>query len=156
MTRVMGQYGTEEIRYPFRLCEAVTPALTKLHPSSILDNLHFRCLDRLKSQNRLTKAQDNNDPDTPDSPDSDEGPGVFDATQRQFNGEGKSMEVKTSSYQALLTLSRVCFIFLISCVCACVYLSMCVCVCQCALCCLQVLFILSLKLDAFFNQILHF
>ena len=52
------------------------------------------------------------DPDTPDSPDSDEAPGEFDATQRPCSADnrgGKTMEVKTSSYQALLTLSRVSF-----------------------------------------------
>ena len=96
--------------YFFRLCEAVTPALTNLHPSSILDNLHFRCLDRLKSQNRLTKAQDNTEPDTPDSPDTLDGNALLPGAKKEPNGDGrecKTMDIKTSSYQALLTLSRV-------------------------------------------------
>ncbi|XP_053399583.1 bridge-like lipid transfer protein family member 1 isoform X2 [Mercenaria mercenaria] len=84
-----------------RLCEAVTPTLTNLHPSSILDGLHSRCLDRLKSQNRLKKVENSTDAETPDI---DTSP-----TQRQFSSESRSKgnEIKTSSYQALITLPRI-------------------------------------------------
>ena len=77
--------------------------MTNLHPSSILDGLHFGCLDRLKSQNRLKKGEGTPDAETPDSD--------VPTTQRQFSADGKlnskAAEIKTSSYQALISLPRV-------------------------------------------------
>ncbi|XP_052791422.1 bridge-like lipid transfer protein family member 1 isoform X3 [Mya arenaria] len=82
-----------------RMCEAVTPALSQLHPSSILDGLHFRCLDILKSQNRLKKGENGLDTNTPDSDTT--GP------QQQFSAESRAPDMKTSSYQALISLPRI-------------------------------------------------
>ncbi|KAH9519850.1 hypothetical protein Btru_071066, partial [Bulinus truncatus] len=41
-----------------RYVEAVTPTLSKLHPSSLIDGLHSQCLDRLKQQNKLKKDKE--------------------------------------------------------------------------------------------------
>ncbi|KAH3829887.1 hypothetical protein DPMN_103118, partial [Dreissena polymorpha] len=82
-----------------RMCEAVTPALTNLHPSSILDGLHFRCLDILKSQNRLKKVESDHDPETPEGD-----PG---SNQGQLGVDSRAPDMKTSSYQALITLPRI-------------------------------------------------
>ncbi len=37
----------------FRYIEAVTPVLAELHPSAIVDGLHFQCSNEVKAQNRL-------------------------------------------------------------------------------------------------------
>ncbi|KAK3599977.1 hypothetical protein CHS0354_012630 [Potamilus streckersoni] len=91
-----------------RFAESVTPALSKLHPSSIIDGLHSRCLDRLKSQNRLMKAQSALDSESPDEDIT--GQEFQDDAQKLGNSESKmakSMEMKTYSYKALFTLSRI-------------------------------------------------
>ena len=90
-----------------RLCEAVTPTLTNLHPSSILDGLHSRCLDRLTSQNRLKKGDGGLEPETPDSDEPEEKPGTSSDTRFM-----KSSEMKTSSYQALISLPKVCYCYM--------------------------------------------
>ena len=38
-----------------RYIEAVTPVLAELHPSAIVDGLHFQCSTTVKAQNRLKK-----------------------------------------------------------------------------------------------------
>ncbi|KAL3880212.1 hypothetical protein ACJMK2_032469 [Sinanodonta woodiana] len=91
-----------------RFAESVTPALSKLHPSSIIDGLHSRCLDRLKSQNRLMKAQSALDSESPDEDIT--GQEFHSDAQKLGNNESKmakSMEMKTYSYKALFTLSRI-------------------------------------------------
>lgn len=83
-----------------RLCEAVTPTLSSLHPSAILDGLHFRCLDRLKSQNRLKKVEESLETDSPD----------YDVLAQRFSStesRPKQTEIKTSSYQALISIPKI-------------------------------------------------
>ncbi|XP_056013431.1 bridge-like lipid transfer protein family member 1 isoform X4 [Ostrea edulis] len=81
-----------------RYAEAVTPTLQSLHPSSIVDGLHSQCLDRLKRQNRLKKGkmsgEDSAEKQVPD---------------RQFSTDSRNQEgeMKTSSIQALLTVSKI-------------------------------------------------
>lgn len=71
-----------------RYIEAVTPVLSTLHPSSIVDRLHSRCLDRLKQKNRLKKL----------SPDD---------LNESGNTRKEPMETKTSSIQAYFSLSKI-------------------------------------------------
>ncbi|XP_036364401.1 transmembrane protein KIAA1109 homolog isoform X4 [Octopus sinensis] len=71
-----------------RYIEAITPVLSKLHPSSIIDRLHSRCLDRLKQKNRLKKHS------------SDE---IHDSN----SSRREPMEMKTSSIQAYFSLSKI-------------------------------------------------
>ena len=82
-----------------RYVEAVTPALSKLHPSALIDGLHSQCLDRLKQQNKLKKLGEGDE--SIGSPTS--------SAQRHesVNGEEGLDVAKTSSLQALFTLPRV-------------------------------------------------
>ena len=82
----------------YRYTESVIPTLTALHPSSIIDGLHSQCLDGLKRQNRLKKLKN--------KPDSDNRRSM---PERQFSTDSRSSsgEMKTSSIQALFTLSKV-------------------------------------------------
>jgi hypothetical protein len=85
-----------------RYAEAVIPTLTALHPSAIIDGLHSQCLDRLKRQNRLKKTKTKSDTDP-----------VKQIPDRQFSTEIRASngEMKTTSIQALFTLSKVCLLF---------------------------------------------
>jgi len=69
-----------------------------MHPSAIIDGLHSQCLDRLKRQNRLKKAKTKSDTDP-----------VNQVPDRQFSTEARASnrEMKTTSIQALFTLSKV-------------------------------------------------
>lgn len=81
-----------------RYAEAVIPTLTALHASSIIDGLHSQCIDGLKRQNRLKKVKERTESD-----------GTKHPPERQFSTESRSSsgEMKTSSIQALFTLSKV-------------------------------------------------
>ena len=82
-----------------RYVEAVTPTLSKLHPSALIDGLHSQCLDRLKQQNKLKKLGEGDE--SVGSPTS--------SAQRHesVSGEEGLDVAKTSSLQALFTLPRV-------------------------------------------------
>lgn len=82
-----------------RYAEAVTPTLMLLHPSSIVDGLHSQCLERLKRQNRLKKGKTSGEDDIEKQ-----------VPERQFSTDSRNQEgeMKTSSIQALLTVSKVC------------------------------------------------
>lgn len=75
----------------------MTPTLKLLHPSSIVDGLHSQCLERLKRQNRLKKGKPSEDAAEKEVP------------ERQFSTDSRNQEgeMKTSSMQALLTVSKV-------------------------------------------------
>jgi len=45
-----------------RYIEAVTPMLSALHPSSIIDGLHFQCTSAVEQQNKLKAAQASSQP----------------------------------------------------------------------------------------------
>ncbi|XP_065930911.1 bridge-like lipid transfer protein family member 1 isoform X5 [Magallana gigas] len=81
-----------------RYTEAVTPTLMLLHPSSIVDGLHSQCLERLKRQNRLKKGKTSGEEDTEKQ-----------VPERQFSTDSRNQEgeMKTSSIQALLTVSKI-------------------------------------------------
>ncbi|BFZ14882.1 hypothetical protein BsWGS_17921 [Bradybaena similaris] len=77
-----------------RYIEAVTPTLSKLHPSSLIDGLHSQCLDRLKQQNKLKKGKrcdDNKHEETADN----------------LASSKDVTPVKTSSLQALFTIPKI-------------------------------------------------
>ncbi|XP_035828649.1 transmembrane protein KIAA1109 homolog isoform X2 [Aplysia californica] len=76
-----------------RYVEAVTPTLSKLHPSALIDGLHSQCLDRLKQQNKLKKGKG--------SEESKEG------QEDELQACGDVTPVKTSSLQALFTLPKI-------------------------------------------------
>ncbi|KAL5011394.1 hypothetical protein ScPMuIL_009945, partial [Solemya velum] len=84
-----------------RYADAVVPTLDTLHPSSIIDGLHTRCLDRLKCQNRLKKSEDNFDLNSPQQEE------VKSMTENSFDGHQRTEETRTSSLQALFTLSKI-------------------------------------------------
>ncbi|XP_055893241.1 bridge-like lipid transfer protein family member 1 isoform X2 [Biomphalaria glabrata] len=75
-----------------RYVEAVTPTLSKLHPSALIDGLHSQCLDRLKQQNKLKKDKEWSQNKTEDS---------FDNTSTELS------PAKKTSLQALFTLPKV-------------------------------------------------
>jgi len=45
-----------------RYIEAVTPMLSALHPSAIIDGLHFQCTSAVEQQNKLKAAQASSQP----------------------------------------------------------------------------------------------
>jgi len=45
-----------------RYIEAVTPMLATLHPSAIIDGLHFQCTSAVEQQNKLKAAQASSQP----------------------------------------------------------------------------------------------
>ena len=85
-----------------RYVEAVTPTLSKLHPSALIDGLHSQCLDRLKQQNKLKKLAEG---------DESIGSPTACAQRQSVSGEEGLDVAKTSSLQALFTLPRVSYQF---------------------------------------------
>ncbi|XP_059164299.1 bridge-like lipid transfer protein family member 1 [Physella acuta] len=76
-----------------RYVEAVTPTLSKLHPSSLIDGLHSQCLDRLKQQNKLKKGKEwENKPEE---------------SNDNLSSSKEVMPAKTSSLQALFTIPKI-------------------------------------------------
>ena len=82
----------------------MTPTLSKLHPSALIDGLHSQCLDRLKQQNKLKKLSEG---------DEGIGPPTTSAQHQSVSGEEGLDVAKTSSLQALFTLPRVSGAFLV-------------------------------------------
>ena len=84
--------------YVNRFIESVTPSLACLHPSSLIDGLHTKCIEKVKCQNRLAKA---NAADVQDQTDVTDTPG-------STSDEKNKIEVfKTSSFQAFFSLPKV-------------------------------------------------
>ena len=83
--------------FSHRYVEAVTPTLSKLHPSALIDGLHSQCLDRLKQQNKLKKGKGS---DEEGKSEEESGSGVV-------QGSKEVTPVKTSSLQALFTIPKV-------------------------------------------------
>ncbi|CAL1545950.1 unnamed protein product, partial [Lymnaea stagnalis] len=77
-----------------RYVEAVTPTLSKLHPSSLIDGLHSQCLDRLKQQNKLKKGKGIDENKSEESTDN-------------LSTSKDVTPAKTSSLQALFTLPKI-------------------------------------------------
>ncbi|GFS00731.1 hypothetical protein ElyMa_001078900 [Elysia marginata] len=74
--------------------EAVTPTLSRLHPSALIDGLHSQCLDRLKQQNKLKKGKEW---------EGNKEEGSYD----NLSSSKEVTPVKTSSLQALFTLPKI-------------------------------------------------
>ena len=85
----------------YRYVEAVTPVLAALHPSSIVDSLHFQSCSAVKAQNKLSETGASgagSGPDAPPIPSSSAG---------ETDGESK-----TSRLQVMISLSKVCMLII--------------------------------------------
>ncbi|KAL8603413.1 hypothetical protein ACOMHN_053080 [Nucella lapillus] len=80
--------------------QAMTPTLSKLHPSALIDGLHSQCLDRLKQQNKLKKLTEGDDLAGSPTP-----PPLAPPPLAPSGEEGLDV-AKTSSLQALFTLPK--------------------------------------------------
>ena len=88
--------------------EAVTPVLQKLHPSAIVDAMHFKVVSSVKAQNKL--KQHENDGETTDRKDDKQ---MSDTDQQmEFSEKIGDKEEKTSQLQVMFSLSRVCMVFM--------------------------------------------
>ena len=90
----------------FRMVEAVTPTLAKLHPSAIVDELHFRCSSDVIAQNKLKKQASQTE-----CPERKEG-GRDNAGHKSDTSPGSGStesDTKTSRLQVMVSLSRVSF-----------------------------------------------
>ncbi|CAH1776489.1 unnamed protein product [Owenia fusiformis] len=76
-----------------RYIEAVTPTITKLHPSSIVDKLHFRSSSAVKAQNKLKEQGVGGSTDENDGEKKDE--------------KKLAEETKASQFQLMVTMSKI-------------------------------------------------
>ena len=98
-----------------RYLEAVTPVLAKLHPSTIVDSLHFKCTDAVQAQNKLKHEE----VERPAPPCSSVPAGASSSRWKQPAARSKEpaavaeqveeakQESKTSRLQLMLTLNKV-------------------------------------------------
>ena len=90
----------------FRYLEAVTPTLQSLHPSSIVDAMHFKVVSSVKAQNKLKQEEDSGEfMEKKDEKETD---------MRKQHDKGDlseqnvdEMKSKTSRLQVMFSLSRV-------------------------------------------------
>ena len=79
----------------FRYVEAVTPVLASLHPSSIVDSLHFQSCNAVKAQNKLSHGAEDG---------AAAGEKKDDAPTMTHTDDQES---KTSRLQVMISLSKV-------------------------------------------------
>lgn len=84
----------------FRYVEAVTPVLSSMHPSAIVDSLHLHCSSATKAQNKLKKSQSDHQ-----SADRTEEEGAETAAN-QFAEAVTGTDSKTSRLQVVFSLSK--------------------------------------------------
>ncbi|XP_050415172.1 bridge-like lipid transfer protein family member 1 [Patella vulgata] len=78
-----------------RYIETVTPTLSKLHISSLLDRIHSQCIDRLKQQNKLKKESTKEEENV-----------IYNINDTEDKQDNKEV-AKTTSFRAFFSLPKI-------------------------------------------------